>query len=85
MLALPCCHRCGCVDCGGKGAEGASATGSEGPSLTSSVAVRGRGGGGAARNMSATDLVAVGCGPYDPEVGTGAAARRGCLGPPRCG
>ena len=30
MLALPCCRRCGGVDLGDEGAEGASATGSEG-------------------------------------------------------
>ena len=39
MLALPCCHRCGSVDYGNEGAEGAFATGSEGPSLVSLVAV----------------------------------------------
>ena len=44
MLALPSRRCCGCVDCGGEDAEGAFATGSEGPSLASPVAVRGGGG-----------------------------------------
>ena len=62
MLALPCCRRCGSVDWGGEGAEGASATGSEEPLLTASAAVRG----GRARSMSATDLVAFGWGHLRP-------------------
>ena len=45
MLALPCCRRCGSVDYDGEG-EGAFATGSEGPSLATPVAVQGWGGGG---------------------------------------
>ena len=46
MLALPCCRCCGSVDWGGEGAEGASATGSEEPSLASPAAT---GAGGARR------------------------------------
>ena len=59
MFALPCCRHCGSVDWGGEGAEGASATGSEEPSLASLAIARG-GGGGCKRSMSAIDLVAFG-------------------------
>ena len=62
MLALPCCRGRGSVDWGGKGAEGASATGSEEPPLAASAAARG----GRARSMSATDLVAFGWGRLCP-------------------
>ena len=44
MLALPCCRRCGSVDCGDEGDGGAFATGSGEPSLASSVAEPGGGG-----------------------------------------
>ena len=62
MLALPCCRRCGSVDLGGEGVEGASATGSEEPLPAASAAARG----GRARSMSATDLVAFGWGCIHP-------------------
>ena len=44
MLALPCCRRCGSVDWGSEGAEGASATGSEERPLASPAAAWGGGG-----------------------------------------
>ena len=45
MLALLCYRRCGGVDWGGEGAEGASTIGSKEPPLVSSAAARVGGGG----------------------------------------
>ena len=58
VLAMPCCRRCSNVDWGGGGAEGASAIGSE--ELPPTAPTTACGGGGRARSMSATDLVAFG-------------------------
>ena len=58
MLVLPCCRRCGSVDWDGGGVEGAPGIGSEELPPTASTAACG--GGGRARSMSATDLVAFG-------------------------
>ena len=60
MLAVPCCRRGGRVDWDGDAAAGASATGleeGEAPSAAPLAAFRG---GGRARSMSATVLVALG-------------------------
>ena len=59
MLALPWCRRGGSVDWDGDGAEGASAIGSQ-EEAPPTVSLAARGGGGGARSMSATDLVAFG-------------------------
>ena len=62
MLVLPCCRRGGSVDGDGGGAEGTSASESKEPHLAALAAARG----GRTRSMSATDLVAFGCGHLRP-------------------
>ena len=84
MLALPCCRRCGSLGCGDKGAEGAFATGSKGPSLASFVAVRG-GGGGLREACPLWTWWPSAAAVCDPGVGIDAAARRGYSRPLRCG
>ena len=64
MLALPCCHRGDSVDWGGEGTEGASATGSE--ELPPAASAAAQGGRGRKQSISATDLVAFGCGRLQP-------------------
>ena len=77
MLAVPCCRRCGSMDSGGKGAEGAC---HRVRGALPRVAGCGVGGGG--RSMSAMDLSAFGCGRLRPRGGD---CRHGYSGPPRCG
>ena len=84
MLALPCCRRGGSVDCGGEGAEGASATGSEELPPAVSAAARGGGGGvcGACPLPTWWPLAEA---ASDPWAGIDAAVKRGYSRPPRCG